>query len=58
MHNALGDLKDKVVFVGGAVVSLYAERQWDEVRETDDVDILVEVYTHHQYADLEKKYDQ
>jgi len=55
VHNALGDLKDKVVFIGGAVVSLYAERQWDEVRETDDVDILVEVYTHHQYAGLEEK---
>jgi len=55
VHNALGDLRDKVVFVGGAVVSLYAERAREEVRETDDVDILVEVYTHPQYAELEEK---
>jgi hypothetical protein len=55
VHNALGDLKNDVVFVGGAVASLYAKREWDEVRETDDVDILVEVYTHPQYAQLEEK---
>jgi len=55
VYNALGELREQVVFVGGAVVSLYAERDWDEVRETDDVDILVEVYTYPEYSKLEKK---
>lgn len=55
VYNALQELKDKVVFVGGAVVSLYAERDWDEVRETDDVDIVVEIYTYAQFSELEEK---
>lgn len=55
VHNAVRDLEEQVVFVGGAVVSLYAERAWDEVRETDDVDIVVEIYTHFQFSKLEEK---
>lgn len=53
--NALGDLKDKVVFVGGATVSLYADRMAAEVRPTDDVDILVEVGSQWGYADIEEQ---
>jgi hypothetical protein len=41
--NALGDLNENVVFVGGATLSLYATRQVSEVRPTDDVDIIIEV---------------
>lgn len=58
VYNALEDLRDKVVFIGGAVVSLYADRDWDEVRETDDVDILVEIYTYPQFSELEEKLRQ
>ena len=47
VNNALGPLNDKVVFVGGATVSLYAEYEngipEDLVRPTDDVDILIEL---------------
>lgn len=43
VYNLLGDLKDKVVFVGGATVSLYAQRETTEIRETKDVDVLVEI---------------
>jgi len=39
VSNALGELRDKVVFVGGATVSLFADRLATEVRPTDDVDI-------------------
>ncbi len=53
VYNALGDLADEVVFVGGATVSLYADRQTSEVRPTDDVDILVELYTRTEYAGVE-----
>lgn len=52
VYNALGELRDEVVFVGGAVVSLYADRASEEIRETDDVDVLVEIYTHREYAAL------
>ncbi len=58
VHNALQDLKDQVVFVGGAVVSLYAERESDEVRETDDVDILLEIYSYAQFSELDEKLRQ
>ena len=53
VYNALGDLANEVVFVGGATVSLYADRQTSEVRPTDDVDILVELYTRSEYAQVE-----
>jgi predicted nucleotidyltransferase len=55
VYNALGDIRDDVVFIGGAAVSLYADRAAEEVRETKDVDILVEVYTHQKFAELEEK---
>ena len=37
VYNALEELADQVVFVGGATVSLYGERPAGEVRPTDDV---------------------
>jgi predicted nucleotidyltransferase len=55
---ALGELKNDVVFVGGATVSLYADRMAAEVRPTDDVDILVELYTRTEYMHLEEKLRQ
>jgi hypothetical protein len=39
--NALDSLREKVVFVGGATISLYPERQVFEVRPTDDVDVII-----------------
>lgn len=53
VSNALGPLKDQVVFVGGATVSLYADRAAAEVRPTEDVDIVVEITSRLQYALLE-----
>lgn len=41
---ALGDLKDQIVFVGGAVVSLYTDDpSADEIRPTGDIDITINV---------------
>ena len=41
---ALGDLNDQVIYVGGAVVALYADDPGaPEIRPTKDVDIVVEV---------------
>ena len=55
VYNALGDLKNKVVFVGGATVSLYADRQATEVRPTDDVDILIEISSNWEFANLDQQ---
>ena len=41
---ALGDLNDQVVYVGGAVVSLYVtDPAAPDVRPTDDIDIILEI---------------
>ena len=55
MRQALEELADDVVFIGGAAVSLYADKPSEEVRPTDDVDILIELLKYDNYADLEVK---
>jgi len=55
VSNALEHLKDQVIFVGGATVSLYADRAATEARPTDDVDLVVEIATRWEYAALEKQ---
>ena len=55
VHDALQELADDVVFVGGATVALYADRPYAEVRPTDDVDILVEVLHYRDYAGIEDR---
>ncbi|MCU0385308.1 MAG: nucleotidyl transferase AbiEii/AbiGii toxin family protein [Flavihumibacter sp.] len=55
VHNALGPLKSEVVFVGGATVSLYADRQAEETRPTEDVDILIEITSKTEFAKLEEQ---
>lgn len=54
VNNALGVLKDKVVFVGGATVSLYPDRRFFETRVTDDVDVIVEIINYQGRAELEE----
>ena len=55
VYSALGELADNVVFVGGATVSLYIDRLAEEVRPTDDVDILIELISYKGYAAVEEK---
>jgi predicted nucleotidyltransferase len=55
VSNALEHLKNQVIFVGGATVSLYADRAAAETRPTDDVDIVVEIATKWDYAALEEQ---
>ena len=55
VFNALGTLRKDVVFVGGSTVSLYADRIAEEVRPTNDVDILIEIWTHREYAEIEEQ---
>jgi len=58
VYNALGELADQVVFVGGATVSLYVDRPASDVRPTDDIDILVELARYSEYAAIEEKLRQ
>lgn len=55
VSNALDSLKENVVFVGGATVSLYADRETEDPRPTDDVDVLVEISSRKAYAELEQQ---
>lgn len=53
---ALGDLNERVVYVGGAVVSLYADDPAaDDVRPTKDLDISLEISS---ASELEKLREQ
>lgn len=52
----LGELKNDVVFVGGAVVELYASRPVStEIRTTKDIDCVVELSTRTAHAKLEEE---
>jgi len=52
---ALGNLNDSVVFVGGAVVSVYADDDAaDEVRPTQDIDLTLKLFDINQ-QDLDKQ---
>lgn len=53
--NALDNLKEKVVFVGGATISLYPDRRVFEVRPTDDVDVIIEILNYQNRVQLEEK---
>lgn len=55
VYDALEELANEVVFVGGATVALYADRPSGEARPTDDVDILVELLHYRDYAALEER---
>lgn len=52
---ALDNLKEKVVFVGGATISLYPDQPVFEVRPTDDVDVIIEILNYTDRAELEEK---
>lgn len=53
--DALGDLRDEVVFVGGATISLYPDRPVFEIRPTDDVDVIIEILNYIDRSKLEDK---
>lgn len=55
VFHALGELREKVVFVGGATVSLYIDSKTEEIRPTDDIDVVIEIYTHQEYAAIDEK---
>jgi hypothetical protein len=53
--NGLRELKDEMVFVGGAVAELYADNPAaSEIRPTLDVDCVIEIRSRIQFARLEE----
>lgn len=53
--NGLGNLKDEMVFVGGAVAELYADNPAaSEIRPTLDVDCVIEISSRLQFAKMEE----
>lgn len=55
-HESLDELRDEVVFVGGATVELWiTDRAAPEFRLTEDVDVVVEVTTRQDYYRLEER---
>lgn len=55
VNNSLGELRENVVFVGGATVSLYADRYIRSVRPTDDIDIVIEILSYKNYSTLDEQ---
>lgn len=52
----LGELIEKVVFVGGAVASLYCDdAAARRIRPTTDVDFIIEISSNREYAELEEE---
>lgn len=53
---ALGDLNDHVVYVGGSVVSLYADDPAaDDVRPTKDIDVFLEIASYGKLTRLQEQ---
>lgn len=53
--NGLGELKDEMVFVGGAVAELYADNPAaSEIRPTIDVDCVIEISSRLEFYKLEE----
>ena len=54
--NALKELNENIVFVGGAVVSLYTDGiAAEDIRPTEDVDVIVELAAYKDFVALENK---
>ena len=54
--NALGDLNQEVVYVGGAMVSLYIDDQAaEDIRPTKDIDLTFEIHSHKELEGLRQQ---
>lgn len=53
---ALGELKDQMVFIGGAVVSLYADDPAaDEIRPTSDIDLTINLMNFSSWVRMQER---
>lgn len=54
--DGLGELKDEIVFVGGAVAELYADDPASsDIRPTQDVDCTIELSSYREHTELEEE---
>ena len=54
--NALKELKDQMVFVGGAVISLYTDDPAaDEIRPTSDVDLTINLLNFNEWTQMQER---
>ena len=52
----LKELKDEMVFIGGAVVSLYVEDEpAEEIRQTDDVDVTINLLNYSAWIKMQER---
>jgi predicted nucleotidyltransferase len=54
--NGLKELKDKMVFIGGAVISLYTDDpSADEIRPTSDIDMTINLANYAEWAKMQER---
>jgi len=54
--SALQELKDKMIFIGGAVVSVYTDdASADEIRPTADVDLTIDLLNYSDWAQMQER---
>lgn len=54
--NGLKELKDKMVFIGGAVISLYTDDPAaDEIRPTADIDMTINLANYAEWAQMQER---
>ncbi len=54
----LGDLNEKAVYVGGAVIGFYADPDAEDSRATKDVDLFLEITTPLELEEIRQKLNQ
>lgn len=55
---ALKEFKDQIVFVGGAVVSLYVDEPTEEIRQTDDIDVTINLVNYASWVQMQERLAQ
>ena len=55
VRNALEALYEEVVFVGGAVLSLYADKPIIDIRNTNDIDVIIDILSYSHRVTIEEK---
>lgn len=55
VKNAFKSLNEEIVFVGGAILSLYADKPIIDVRNTNDIDVIMEIVSYKKRVEIEER---
>lgn len=55
IKNAMVALEKDIVFVGGAILSLYSDSPIIDVRSTNDIDVIIEILNYGERAKIEER---